>query len=282
MSRRTLVGGALAVIVLAANYAVWRAGREPGAASGGDPRRALRRELSAEWESADSVPLDAAPAALSTAIGGATPGEGALGFGEQVSWWALPESQRLDLAEAVAGAVAAIAARSPEALREYMAGRGVELDAKALRDPRLPAPKAPSATAARRFDELWEAAGADPRWAAVVPQATRVTVWVPRSSRHVSPIQLGRRESWAWKNETLYRSLFDSAARFERAGVSGRVRLADVRVVVEHDGSLDRERSPYFFRFWRSEEGAKTWRPLALKVVRTPEEDSPVTPAIFF
>lgn len=54
--------------------------------------------------------------------------------------------------------------------------------------------------------------------------------------------------------------------------------IADVRLLVEHDGSMVNERALYFMRLWKPNDQAK-WQPLAMKLVRTAPE-GPAPPQI--
>ncbi|TWT94797.1 hypothetical protein Pla108_36470 [Botrimarina colliarenosi] len=275
MNRRQAIGFALVALVVVANVALWYARQEP-VRRPPNARATIHKQLTSHWRDLPARPIGEAKAAIGEALdfaAGSGPGRDAAEVRRVTSFQSLPDDSRADLLDALTGAVAAIAAGQPEALRSYMQARGMAVDAKAVG----------SAGGAGRegFASLFAAEQVDPHWAAVVPEATSVRVWQPRSLRNVSMVQLGENESWVWDNETVIRSPFVSRPTFVEVSRRDPAMLADARVLIEHDDALKNERSPYFFRFWRCETPPQ-WRPLALKLVRTTGEKSEAAPVILF
>lgn len=254
MNRRQLIAAAAAVLLVAANGAVWYARRQPERTPP-NTRQVLRARLVESWEDLPATPIADATDALRQAItasGSLKPGQNASGFGLSVAHPPLSSRSQADLIEAITGAVGVISAADPDKLAAYMKSRGLKNPARTQQA---------SGAIASHIE-------------GVVPGATEVYLWKPRSLLEVSMVQLGRNESWVWGNEKIYLPSFPSNPTFEQVSRSNPALLADVRVLIGHDDSLVNVRSPYFLRFWYAEE-AKQWRPLALKIVWTGDNEAP-------
>lgn len=280
MQRRTLLGVAAAVLVVGANAVVWFLQREPDVAPP-DTRGLIRDQLIASWRGLPSAPLAEATEAIGAAID-ATSDQSTTPDAPElrrfVSFRTLTPDQRDDLVRAAGDLVSAIGSRDAASLLAYARDRGLRPVSEAFRE-RAIAIGRPDAT---DLEELLADPATDPRWAGVVPAATYVRAWRPHALRRVSLMHLGRSAAWAWGNETVFGSLFASSPTFVQASQPEVAVLADVRVVIEYDESLDNHRGPCFFRFWLSDKDNR-WRPIALKIVRTdgpPAGDA--APAIVF
>lgn len=286
MSRRQGIAAALAVLLVVANGAVWYIKRQPSKAPP-NTREILRDQLTPIWEDLTVRPLSEAEDALAETFRASEhwmEGRDASGFGHGVAHRPLNDAEKADLIDAMSGALAAIAAADPGVLASYMTGRAMKPNPREMKRV-LGELDAPSAAATNDPKKLLaaikELRQADAHWSALAPGATMVNVWKPRSMRNISMVQLGRTESWIWGNQSVYQPLFAGSPTFEQVCRREPPLLADIRVLIEHDDALDHERSPYFFRFWYSEEPRK-WQPLALKLVRTAGEGAEGTPVIFF
>jgi hypothetical protein len=254
MTRRQIIAAAAAVLLIVANGAVWYARRQPERTPP-NTRQVLRHQIIESWQDLPATPIADAADAIRQAIaasGSLKPGQNASGFGLSVAHPPLSSRSQADLIEAITGAVRVISAADPDELAAYMKGRGLKNPARTQQA---------SGAIASHIE-------------GVVPGATEVYLWKPRSLLEVSMVQLGRNESWVWGNEKIYLPTFTSSPTFEQVSRSNPALLADVRVLIEHDDSLDNIRSPYFLRFWYAEE-AKQWRPLALKIVWTGNNNAP-------
>jgi hypothetical protein len=254
MTRRQIIAAAAAVLLIVANGAVWYARRQPERTPP-NTRQVLRHQIIESWEDLPATPIADAATALREAItasGSLERGRNAAGFGRGITYRPPTSREQDDLLDAITGAVTAIVTANPDELAAYMKGRGLKPPARS--------PQNNTAIA--------------PHCTGVVVGATEVYLWKPRSLLEVSMVQLGRNESWVWGNEKIYPPSFTSSPTFEQVSRSNPALLADVRVLIEHDDSLDSVRSPYFLRFWYAEE-AKLWRPLALKIVWTGDNEAP-------
>jgi hypothetical protein len=254
MTRRQIIAAAAAVLLIAANGAVWYARRQPERTPP-NTRQVLRHQIIESWEDLPATPTTDAATALRQAItasGNLEQGRSRSGGGRSVSHRPPTTREQNDLLDAITGAVTAIVTADPDELAAYMKGRGLKPPARS--------PQTTSAIA--------------PHCTGVVVGATEVYLWKPRSLLEVSMVQLGRNESWVWGNEKIYLPSFPSSPTFEQVSRTNPALLADVRVLIEHDDTLDNVRSPYFLRFWYAEE-AKQWRPLALKIVWTGSNNAP-------
>jgi len=279
MQRRTLIGGGLAGLLFAGNVGVWYARRQP-ADEPPDTRDVLRERLESEWAGLETTPLANAEEAIGKAVGVGVKiqdGAGNAIVSRQVSFWALDEDEQRDLVDAVAGAVTAIAENDPGRVLRYMADRGLKPNPAALQRFEPSAARDPT----QGFRTAWDAVGVEPHWDALVPGGTYLRVWRPRSLRHVSITQLGVNESWVWGAEALYPTVFTGRPTYEQVSRREPALLADARFVIQHDETLDHERSPYFLRFWHAEEAGQ-WRPLALKLVRTGGDPGEAGPVLLF
>jgi len=287
MDRRQLIGAVLATLLVVVNVAVWFVLRQPSDRRS-DTREILRDHLTSQWEDMPATSLDEVASELAQMFDSSdqlVESSNAVVYGNAVSFRTLVSAEKSDLIEAIGGAVSAIASGDPDTLVAYMADRGLEPDARSLSE-RLEQIGGDAHPAARsgpskQLAALWELLSVDPHWGALVPEATSINVWKPWSMRHVSSTQLGRTESWLWGNDTVYHSLFRARPTFEQASLREPALLADVRVLIEFDARLKQERSPYFFRFWRSEKRAM-WQPLVLKLVRTRSDAADSNPPILF
>jgi hypothetical protein len=254
MTRRQIIAATAALLLIVANGAVWYARRQPERTPP-NTRQVLRHQIIESWEDLPATPIADAATALRQAItasGSLEKGRNTSGIGRAVSHRPPTSREQDDLLDAITGAVTAIVAANPDELAAYMKGRGLK----------EPARSQPTTSAIA------------PHCTGVVVGATEVYLWKPRSLLEVSMVQLGRNESWVWGNEKIYLPSFTSSPTFEQVSRSNPALLADVRVLIEHDDSLDNIRSPYFLRFWYAEE-AKQWRPLALKIVWTGDNEAP-------
>ncbi|QDV72595.1 hypothetical protein [Botrimarina mediterranea] len=254
MNRRQLIAAAAAVLLIVANGAVWYARRQPERTPP-NTRQVLRKQIVDSWEDLSAVPLADAPDALRQTIsteGRLEQGRNAAGFGRSVAHRPLTSHEQVDLIDAITGAVTAIGAADPDTLVAYMRDRGLKS----------------ASDSSKAISDI------EPHCAGVVAGATQVYLWKPRSLREVSMVQMGRNESWVWGNERIYLPSFTGNPIFEQVSRTNPALLADVRVLIEHDDGLGRIRSPYFFRFWYAED-SKQWRPLALKIVWTGNQEPP-------
>lgn len=283
MGRRQVVGLALAAAVIIGNVLVWYARQGPVERIP-DTRGVIRSQAASEFRSAVVVPIEGVTATFRqtlTESGKLEIGRNAAGFGEAYSFKTLSDASRNDLINTLGGAVAALATGKADALIDYMTDRGMKLDRRSLGEASAEFGLPPTGSPEKQAFAVWDRVGIEPRWSHWAPGETTIHVWKPRSLRHVSMIQLGRNASWVWGNETVFRSFFTTSPSFEQASRREPTPVADARVLIEHDASLDQERSPYFFRFWYSEKVA-AWRPLALKLVRAADDPLTNPPQLLF
>lgn len=287
MDRRQLIGVVLATLLVVVNVAVWFALRQPSNKMF-NSREVLRDQLTSEWENMPAASLDDVANALAQVFDLSDPQEqsrNVAGYAQAFSFRILTNAEKSDLIEAIGGAVSAITSSNSDALVAYMADRGLEPDSRALSESleQLGGDAHPAAKSgsSKQLAAIWELMNVDPHWGALVPDATSIRVWKPRSMHHISVSQLGRTESWLWGNDTVYRSMFRARPTYEQASLREPAPLADVRVLIEFDARLKQERSPYFLRFWWSEKRAK-WQPLVLKLVRTGSDAAGGTPPTLF
>lgn len=288
MDRRQIIGVSLLALIIGVNVGVWYLFHQPTRNQFYDNREMLRNQRVSEWEEMPSVSFEEASGALTELFSpiatNANNNDKPIND-RVVSFDRLEEVERVDLLTAIEGAVTAIAANDTVSLISYMSERGLELDKRLLSQRLLktggakhPAHKKGSS---KQLSTVKEILQIDPHWGAIVPDATMINVWQPVSLRHVSIVQLGQTESWLWGKDTVYPTLFKADPTFEQVSMINLAMLADVRVLVEYDETLDQERSPYFIRFWRSEKQAK-WQPMVLKLVRTNSDDDENTPMVIF
>lgn len=278
MNRRRLIGAGLVALLIAGNAAVYWYQRQP-AKNPPDRRQIIRRQILSDWDGLPSVPLAEATNALTRVIDSADPADEMArlaGGGRAIGFREIDEALRTDLIEAIGEAINAIGSATPEALVTYMDDRGLKPDRRLIA---ANLPPVDGGTPPRQLIAAWDQAGIDPHWEAVVPDAIAMNVYRPRSLRHVSLIFLGQTESWVWGNETIFPTIFGTRPTYEQVSRQKPALLADVRVLIEHDETLARERSPYFFRFWYAED-RKKWQPSVLKLVRT--EENGEAPTLLF
>lgn len=288
MTRRQLFATLVAIAVIAANVAVWYARKEPDGRIT-DSRDVRRQQLISRWDPLPVVPFDGVVGTLSTLMEVESHlrlGRNAAGFGASAAVRDLEDAVRVDLAQAVGDALATIAGNDPEQVLRYMAARGLEPHRPSLLSstPAGNQEDKPQRTSdpTALFKAYWERSQVDPHWAGWVPAATKLNVWKPLSLRQVSMVQLGRNESWLWGNETIFPALFRGTPAYRQVSMRKPALLADVMVLIQHDGSLGGERSPYYFRFWRSDPEQPKWQPLAIKLVRIDPADDAPPPVIAF
>jgi len=274
MSRRTQLLVVVALVLVAANAAIiWKkffASSHPHVAK---EQQMVEQVL--EWESLPATPLDSSMENLSGVIANFPDGRCS---GEQSSS-GVPVNQlsrqiKDDLFTAIGGLLQCFQRSTPEAVFSYMDSRGEQIDPekanlvkKALVDEQYAeAATLDSMDNKDLFAAIWDWHRADPKWRAIVEGAGSVCVWRCRSPDRAGVATLGRANKKLFENETNYLHLFRPKQTFEDVCNSRAVLVADVMIVVEHDDSRARDRSPYYIRFWYSP-ARDAWQPLQLKLV---------------
>ncbi len=274
MSRRTQVLIIFALALVAANAAIlsmkFFASSRPHVAK---EHQMVEQVL--EWESLPATPLDSSMENLAEVIANFPDGPCS---GEQsssgVPLYQLSQQIKADLFIAVGGLLQCCQRSTPEAVFTYMETRGEQIDPKKaslLKDAIVEEQYTEAATLDSMdnkglFALIWDWNRTDPKWSAVVEGTGSVCVWRCRSLDRADAATLGRANKKLFENETNYLHLFRPKQTFEDVCKSRAVLVADVMVVIEHDDTRARDRSPYYIRFWYSP-ARSAWQPLQLKLV---------------
>lgn len=157
-----------------------------------------------------------------------------------------------------------------------MNSRGEELDPKAVERKKqamvselyMEAGQLDALTVIEFMAAVWDWNRSDPHWIAVLEEAGSICIWQCQSSESAASSTLGRGDKKLFANETNYAHLFRPNRTFEQIVQSRPVLLADVKFVIEHDDSKDRDRSPYYVHLGRERQhGQRRLTTAALAVV---------------
>jgi len=274
MTNRRLITWVLLLLVIGGNLAVWYFyDRDPPETFAS--RDVVRSQLSEAWVDAESIPMSDVAGAMQQLAEVTVQREPVVGRSEFVSFYTIDMESRQDLVAAIGELVVAMSDDDPSQLLSYMRSRNMKLDEKRLDNFIQQSDQNETAgnrgPAEEKLEKLWRHPETGSHWVGVVPNATYIRVWKPPSIRHVSIVQLGETASWVWGNEKLYKSVFVSRPSFKKANTRETTPIADVRLLVEHDGSMENERGLYFIRLWKPN-SQTMWQPLAIKLVRIASE----------
>lgn len=196
--------------------------------------------------------------------------------GSKVALDQLAPSEKEDLFAAIATLLQCYLQSSPTALMTYMEGRKEKFNPQIM--DLVKKEKIDNGLISREeltrlsdkdfFVKVWDWHKCHTYWDSVVERAGYVCVWRSRDAAETRQRPVGKPMKRIFRNITNYAHLFQPAATFEQAcGQPEGALVAEAMVLIQHNDVLKKERSPYFLRFWFSDQD-KMWHPLSLSHVQ--------------
>lgn len=212
---------------------------------------------------------------------GQSPELEAMASGDDIGWEGLTNDEAKDLTTAIYDLMQAFRKDGAKHVMNYMRTRGETLDAGKIGQIRdylvkrhgLVEEEFAQRSLQEQFVLYWDALDSRTGWKAFIPEYSGIRIWTSDSVTSellgdVSTLCESDRFLWQFRTERYHNFAHPTDTPSAHLAKYGEAKVADVRLVVEHDGKGVHTICPYAIRFWYSAERDK-WVPHLLAVYPT-------------